>query len=708
METKNPFYQKGLSVAAKYGERNLFETSMRWADAIKNKKGHDFFGYKFSMQYLRADDWVADNYDAVTGTKSPKTNPGGYDAVNIYGDEYQTGNDLSSASPWTFPGVGVWHRTGYKELDLVDYRTRNFKASTAFHFRVKPSLKEESPEFILAGNMGTGTTVYQGDNRFSLRGIAFYQGRIEFRKKDKFFIRAYATQDDAGKSYDPYFAALLLQTNAKTNRDWSTDYLNYWQNNIDPKIKEKGYPQLQFVINPDGSFGTTFDRVAAAKWIADHQADLTSYHEMTRAYADKGNPLNRSLDAYAPGTDRFNQEFDRIRNSYNNQGGTRFYDRSALYHAQGEYKFKPSFADHFTVGGNVRLYTPQSKGTIFYDSSGIKITNFEYGVYSGLDKMTNDKKWNFSATVRMDKNQNFNFVFTPAASVVYNPKQNTYLRASFSSAIRNPTLSDQYLYLNVGRAILAGNLHGVQHLITVPSLLDYVNTLDTKKLKYFDIAGIQPEKVKTFEVGYRSTLFNSLYVDLGYYYSIYNDFLGYNIGVQGTFDAATGFPKALQAYRYAANSTNTVTTQGFSAGLNYFFHNFYQLSGNYSWNKLIKTFADDPIIPAFNTPEHKFNIGISGRDMPIRINGQKLNAFGFNLNYKWIDAFNYEGSPQFSGYIPSYSLLDGQINWLIKSMNTTVKLGGSNLLNNKQFQAYGGPRIGRLAYISLLYEWKKK
>ena len=33
-------------------------------------------------------------------------------------------------------------------------------------------------------------------------------------------------------------------------------------------------------------------------------------------------------------------------------------------------------------------------------------------------------------------------------------------RLSLSSAIRNPTLSDQYLFYNVGRAILIGNLEG--------------------------------------------------------------------------------------------------------------------------------------------------------------------------------------------------------------------------------------------------------
>ena len=37
METKNPFYQKGLSAQVKAGERGLLETSLRYADVIKNK-----------------------------------------------------------------------------------------------------------------------------------------------------------------------------------------------------------------------------------------------------------------------------------------------------------------------------------------------------------------------------------------------------------------------------------------------------------------------------------------------------------------------------------------------------------------------------------------------------------------------------------------------------------------------------------------------
>lgn len=219
---------------------------------------------------------------------------------------------------------------------------------------------------------------------------------------------------------------------------------------------------------------------------------------------------------------------------------------------------------------------------------------------------------------------------------------------------------------------------------------------------------MRPEQVRTLEVGYRTTLFDNTFVDAGYYYSAYNNFLGFNIGVEGTFDPQTGLPVQLQAYRYAANSINTVTTQGFSIGVNHYFKRYYALNGNYSWNRLIKAAADDPIIPAFNTPEHKFNLGISGRDIPLSFASKAISGFGFKLNYKWIEGFLFEGSPQFTGFIPTYDLLDGQINFKFDKLKTTVKIGASNMLNNKRFQTYGGPRIGRLAYISFVYEQSKK
>jgi iron complex outermembrane receptor protein len=709
METKNPFLHKGLSAMVKVGERNLVETGFRWAQASKNKEGYENFAYKINFSYFRADDWEAENYDDVFDTPSDESNPGGYDAVNIYGDEFNFGFDLRNSA--NNLGVGVVHRQGYREIDLVDYNSNNLKAGAAFHFRLKPELDLQSPELILASNYSRGTTVYQGDNRFSLKNIQFFQHRIELQKRDKYFLRAYVTHEDAGDSYDPYFTALLLQENAKEDPDWLADYLNFWQSDAVPELRSiEGFPRLiDYLGRPDDYRAAVDDFLIRP----DVQDVLTTYHGLAQERAAQGNPISGTQDFYEVGTARFEEEFNRIISSTSfEEGGTKFFDRSALGHIHGERQFNDlaqggSVTDlDLLVGANARVYLPNSDGTILLDTFGRDITTWEYGIYGG-GTMEIDNRLKISASLRMDKNQNFNYLFSPAASLVYTPTPDQTLRFSFSSAIRNPTLSDQYLFYNVGRAILIGNLDGFNDLLTINSLRRYRNTVDQNDLEFFNVDPIEPEKVRTLELGYRATLGSSFYVDATYYFSYYTDFIGFNIGAETTFNPINNQILDVQVYRVAANATDRVTTQGFSIGMNYYFANNYVFNGNYSWNRL-NTATDDPIVPAFNTPEHKFNIGLSGRDIVVNLGNMRLRNLGFNINYKWVDGFLFEGSPQFTGLIPQYDLLDAQINWKATKINTTFKLGASNILNNETFQTYGGPTIGRLAYLAITYDFVKR
>ena len=111
---------------------------------------------------------------------------------------------------------------------------------------------------------------------------------------------------------------------------------------------------------------------------------------------------------------------------------------------------------------------------------------------------------------------------------------------------------------------------------------------------------------------------------------------------------------------------------------------------------MVKTDEDDPIIPAFNTPEHKYNLGLTARSP----GGEGQGQLGIQLEYRWVQGFVFEGSPQFTGFVPSYDLLDGQVNYKFDAQGLTVKAGASNLLKNEHIETYGGPTVGRLAYIS--------
>lgn len=709
METKNPFFQKGLSAMVKGGERNLLETAVRWADAFKNKDGKDVFAYKFNLSYLRADDWEAENYDPIDDSRVSATNPGRFDAVNIYGDEFFSLNDLSSDTnlSQSQAGLGTFYRTGYREIDLVNYDTRNLKANVALHFRTNPDLEFESPEFIVSSSLGNGTTVYQGDNRFSLKDILFFQNRVEFRKKNKYFIRAYATHEDAGNSFDPYFTALRLQEQAKDDETWSLNYVDWWRSpelgNVRAQMDEMGY-DVPLIMLDTFPF-VIADTGPAKEWISNNQDVLTAWHQEAEAYANTQDVQNleSTTDFLAPGTPEFQAAFDDITSRRNNEGGTRFYDKSALYHINGEYNFETDFLDEIKVGASFRQYRPVSEGSVFSDSAGIKIINSEFGVYTGFQKKFS-RQWILTGTFRMDKNENFQYLFTPAGSLVYSPDPVNYLRLSFSSGVRNPTLTDQYLNLNVGRATLLGNISGYENLVSLESFVAKLEDKVNNELDTLVINPIQPERVKTFELGYRTTLFDQIYVDASYYFNIYNNFIGYTFAVDAEFE--DDFLTDAEVFRISDNSRSTITTQGFSIGLNYYFAKYYRFSGNYSWNNLISD-VDDPVVPAFNTPEHKFNLGVSGRNIPIKL-GKKTIDTGISVNYKWVQGFLFEGSPQFTGNIPDYGLVDAQVNFNLKKIDTTLKIGASNVLNNKVFQTYGGPRIGRLAYISLLYEFKKK
>ncbi len=689
METKDPFFFPGLNVSVKYGERNLSEFAMRWAQVIKDKNGNPGkFGYKINAYYLQAHDWEAENYDAVYETDYATNNPGGYNAVNIYGDEEIDEQYTSSFGKYENPGLGAMARTGYKEIELADYDMQNFKFNTGLYYKVTDSV---TLNYSFA--YSTGTTVYQGDNRYSLKDIQFMQNKLEIKKDNKWFVRAYATHEDAGNSYDIVTTALRMQDESIENSEWYTQYKTKFGIQHGRYIKkDPNYPQWN---------SGTADEWATNEydpWFNSNIDSLGILHQGIRAELDSI-PRN-GLARYESGTARFDSLFQDVTSRTFNENGSRFFDESALYHVAGEYKFTPKLMD-VVVGGNMRFYRPQTKGTIFNDSIQ-RIKNNEFGVFVGIDKKVLQKKLKINATLRMDKNQNFDYLFSPAVSLVYTMNKNHIFRATFSSAIRNPTLADQYLYYNVGRAYLLGNLTGYDSLITVESIKDYATSLNPEELVYFNTPAINPEKVKTIEIGYRGTILDKVYIDLSAYNSWYTDFIGYVIGVDADFNVF-GFINDLTVYRIAANATGLVTTQGFSIGGNYYFAKKYSLTANYSWNKLTSG-EDDPIIPAYNTPEHKYNIGLNGRE--LKINNLKAVNFGFGINYKWIQGFIFEGSPQFTGFIPTYELVDAQVNASIPKWHTTIKIGASNVLNNKVYQVYGGPKVGRLAYVSALFDIK--
>lgn len=731
MTTKSPWLFPGHAVTFKMGERGLKDMALRFAEVYKNKDGRANWAFKVNLSGMMADDWQATSREATVNSPTGITNPGRYDAVNVYGDESTTvNNDASrdSLENINHPGLGTWLRRGYKEEDLVDYSTRNLKIGAAVHHRFTDSL-----ELVMASNYSTGSTVYQGDNRYRLKNVQFWQQRLELRNEGKWFLRGYLTSEDAGDTYDIFTTGVRLQeATGETTSDWNLRYQSLYRNWIVSGILNNSADFIDLDEAPGAGFTNLADyTVYLDSFVGANQALFADYHQLV---LDSVNSLNAGfvVPFFEPGTALYDSAFASITGKRFTEGGSLFFDRSKLAHVMGEYKFKPAFAE-ITIGGNHRWYMPNSAGTIFRDTGDVVITNREFGAFVGLDKKLFNDKLRSTVTVRLDKNQNFDPLLSPAASLVYTPNADHVWRISASRAVRNPTLADQYLYYNVGRAILLGNIDGQfeegnDSLFTVESFNEY-RTSPTliegfNKLDFFHVDAIRPEKVFTLEGGFRGTFGRRVYIDLGAYHSWYTDFIGYIIGLNGQFDENTGFPLFIQAYRVAANAQEQVTTLGVNAGLNYY-RDQHVWTVNYSWNKL-SSGDNDPIIPAFNTPEHKFNIGLTAHD--IRITDSERVKFGWGLNYRFIQGFTFEGSPQFTGDLPTYDMLDLQMNLTWPQAHTMLKVGASNLLglvplfdpdvpgderlerawDNEVLMVFGGPRVGRLGYVQLIYEFNNR
>ena len=686
MTTKDPYLFQGTAVQFKAGERRLAEVGFRYAEAYKRADGSPSWAYKINLFALRADDWEANNLNPTDDSKSAINNPGGYDAVNRYGDEiaYDDGGDVK-----TYAGIGTYHRRGIEESALVDYKTENMKIATSVHYRTPQGM-----EFIYALNYGTGTTVYQGDNRFSLKDIQFLQNRIELRKKDDWFLRAYTTHEDAGKTYDAYFTALRMQDSVLNDGFWANQYRSFWA--IFQKAKVQALPGYPNESLPNNEF------VDAMSGLWDtHLGDFAIFHRENRKWMDMAYDPDSLL---IPGSAAFEALKQSIISRPFTEGGSQFWDRSSLAHVHGQRAIDIA-GGRLIAGASFRQYLPNSRGTLFSDTNGRNLHVSEGGFYSGFSRKLGEK-WLLNATARADKNQNFKWLFSPAASLVYQPNTRTVWRIGFSSAVRNPTLQDQYLYYNVGRALLLGNLHGYDSLVTIDEVSDFLAAGPQDRANwvwdYYSIPSVRPEQVRNIEIGYRSTWWNRFYLDATYYTSWYTDFIGYHVGLYIDDDpggSAADRLRGAQAYRIASNAQQRVTTQGFSLGANYYFSR-YTLAGNYTWNRLTSD-VNDPIIPAYNTPENKFNISLSGRDLHWKLGKGRC---GYSITYKWVEGFLFEGSPQFTGRISSYSLFDAQTSWSSNDQNWTVKLGSSNLLNRAVVQVYGGPVVGRLTYVSLTWD----
>lgn len=724
MTSKNPFDYQGASFAFKTGinhvnDDNTGTQQFNQLDVRLAKAWNKKFGIKTAFSFLQAKDWSATdtrNFDRTArqlkgGDRNTDPN---YDGVNVYGDEISQNmlNVARSVENQTIAGVlqatggtinikefmdlrlpqtatpaqqaqllgslpaalrpavqnylpfylGLKNnlipnqaisRTGYAEQDLVDYDTKSLKANTSLHYRFNDKV-----EAIAQVNWGTGTSVYTGTDRYSLRNFSIGQFKLELKGPD-FFLRAYTTQERSGDAYNATILGTFINEAWKPSTTWFPQYI-----------------------------GNYIGAIAAG------QPDAAA-QQFARSQADAGRLI--------PGTPAFESAKIAItERSIGPQNGAKFNDKTNLYHYEGMYNFSNIFKNvvEFQVGASYRNYFLHSDGTIFDDATR-DITIEEYGAFGQIGKRLFNDKFKLTFAGRYDKSQNFEGRFTPRITGVLTVAPNNNIRASYQTGYRNPTTQDQYIDLAVGG--------GATRLIGgLPELLSKYNLIGNPAVTSesyrallasaasgapnpgvletytFDARGVRPESVQSYELGYKGLLGSKLLIDTYGYYSIYSDFISAVEIYQNPLATAVKF-------NVPVNLTEDVKTYGGAFGLDYILGK-YNLSGNVSYNKISDIPAN--FINTFNTPELRYNFGFGNREI--------FKNVGFNLQYRWQEKFTWN-STFGSGDVPAFGTLDGQISFKIPSINSTLKFGGSNLLNKYYSTSFGNPLIGAVYYTSITF-----
>jgi iron complex outermembrane receptor protein len=732
--TKSPFLYQGLSFYQKTGLNhlggtgrdvsNLTETAIRYAKAFNNK-----FAFKVNLSYLRGTDWLSDTRTDQNPNSLKSANPSftalngannvALDGWNKYGDDVLAGSNTVSVTGLNINGQANQTlnvaRTGYWEKDLVHPNVDNLKFDAALHYRIG-----ESAELSYDYRIGKMDGVFQRGNKIQLDNVIIQNHKVEL-KGSNFLVRGYLSLENSGDSYNVKpLADNLDLASGGSGSVWGAKYKT----------------ALNAYATANGG-ALTNANLAAATAYARQQADAGRVEPGTQAFEDLKNAIT--------GINNWDIRSSTIPDAPVT-GGAALVQKSRMYHLEGQWDLSKQ-VKYFglLVGGDARQYSIIPDGNSFVDFSrpiadrGKQLEDGSYGKnihykkiggFAQLTKTFFDERLKIFASARYDYNPEFDPKLTPRLAAVYSPDSHNNFRVTYQQGYRFPGLFEALSYVNNGRVKRVGSLsyinEGLGYLdnsytrasgVIFNSAVNAAVAAGADRntaalanrglLVKADLPKASPERINSFEVGYKSVLLeNTLFVDIDAYTNTYDGFLG-QVQVDVPKGATVGSDAAVLAmldvnrdagqdrYRVYTNAKNKYRNYGSALGLTYNFYQKYTIAGNVSYNKIKSNTSNDIFVTGFNTPDWATNLTIGNREI--------VKNLGFSIVYKWQNSFLWE-SPLVTGTVNDIHTFDAQVTYKLPASNAAIKIGGTNIFNKPFIQYAGGPTIGALVYAAVSFE----
>tara|TARA_A100000164_G_scaffold329799_1_gene317782 strand:- start:2451 stop:5228 length:2778 start_codon:yes stop_codon:yes gene_type:complete len=694
MKSKNPFDYEGLSVSIQGGlmhfdnDYNKDPSFMNDFSFRYGKKLSEKVAFKITGGYLKADDWQASDYRNKLNLANPSSSrwtDSGYDGVNIYGDEVTINlEDIEDQIAEGFADnlgytVGTQEyddavelirnavpnkdltRTGFKEVDLVDYNAENVKIGGSFHYNINNNLKS-----VLQFNYAKGSSVYSAQNRFSLTNFSIMNYKAELQT-ETFLLRFSGANENSGDTYDAGTLAIQMNEAWKSSELWYQDFFTGFLNG-----------KLAFALSDDESV------------------------KLGRMFADNVDEFGNILDSSKPhipqsGSPQLNILKESIISKNIPDGGARVFDKSSMYNFDFNYNFKNLISSfNLLLGANLKYTVINSEGSIFFDKPNDPLEIYEIGVFlQYTDKWLSNRVFP-NISLRLDKNQYFSTRITPRFSIVYDldNQSSKFLRLSAQTAFRFPSVVDQWTDLYVAPVYVVGGQSILQDQYNLRDLniypLDGNNPVLSNPIlsDVFIMPEFGPEKVTAFEIGYKSLYLNKrILLDAYVFYNNYNGFLAQQLLSQDPSGEDKRFITTVSL-------DQPVNSYGWAFGFDYKLKNNFEFSSNVSYND-VNTVLKPGFQIQFNTPDYRYNISFGNRKL--------TRVIGFNINYRWQNSFLWE-SAFGVGTIPQVHNLDAQVTFNIENIKSKIKIGGSNILNQYHITSFGSANVGALYYVSILID----
>lgn len=685
--TKSPFDYPGFSVRQQMalnhvGDPNgvsprLFsETAFRWAAVL-----HPKWALKINAAYSRGYDWVADNRDDLAPRANTSTgltgadNPA-YDAVNGYGNESPNRRTLN------LNGKNyVVARSGYAEREVADYRLQNIKSDVLLAFRPR-----EGVEWSYGGRLAVLDNIYHRSNRFRLENYVLHQHTLQY-KSAWLTGRAYLTGENTGDSYNLRSMAENIDRGYKTDNAWFDQYRNAYN-------------------------------LAVQEGLADADA-----HRQARLAADSGRPQ--------PGTPEFDTQIEKLRDINNWDLGAALRVRAHLAHAEitADLGQRWELPFRLQAGSDHRSYLIRPDGNYFINptDSGRLLVYSKTGFFVQAGRPFFEEKLMLTAVLRADKSQYFSLRWNPRFTAVYRLKKEEYLRLSYQTGYRFPSIFEGYSNVNSGGVRRVGGLRvmseGIFENSWLRSSIDVfqnavnqdVNTLGLSQAEAIEknksllqrntYTYLKPEKMHAFEAGYRAITGDGRFTfDMDAYYNLYSDFIAQvEANIPNTSDPAQYpaylYDRRLQnRYRLWTNSKTVVHNFGATFEGRFRLSDRYSVTGNVSYARLRRTERNDGLEDGFNTPSWIANLSWHGNNVWRRLS--------YGVTAHWQSRFYWQ-SFLVNGDVPAIFNLDLHLRYNLLHPLLELKLGAANVLNRYYYSMLGGPSVGGFYYLTATWQLQR-